>query len=399
MMTSAAKYHKINVWLFLIGIGISSYLVYHHYQLINGDAGFGSFCSINTTIDCDAVNASVYSEVLGIPLATWGLSYYLFALVLSMVGWRNAFARREATLVLFPFTILSAIAAIATMSVTFLVLKKFCIMCSSMQLIQLITLVTTWLAVRDVTSQSTLKHEVSQMQRNRITKFAMIGIALLALTHLLASQLKKEMPYDENLFITSLREQPVLPVEAGDSPRMGFQGEGAPLQLIEFADFQCPSCAMAARQMHRLVKAYGDRVQLVFKNFPLDPTCNPHITRRIHDYACYAAKTAHCAGKQGHFAEMYEKLFANQKDLSVNNIEHWAAELGLDKAQLETCMAAPETLTAIQKDADQANSLGLEATPTFFANGRKVQGIIDEPRLKTLLLELAKPAASSQNTN
>ena len=390
MMTKAAKYLKINVWLFLIGIGISSYLVYHHYQLLNGEAGFGSFCSINTTIDCDAVNASVYSEILGIPLATWGLSYYLFAFVLSFTGWRNAFARREATLVLFPFTIISAVAALGTLSVTLFVLKKFCIMCSSMQLIQLITLLSTWFAVRDVTTDSSLKKEVSLMQRNRITTFLVIGAVLLAVTHLVSAQLKKEIPFDEGSFITTLREQPVLPVTAGDSPRMGFQGEGAPLQLVEFADFQCPSCAMAARQMHRLVKAYGDRVQLVFKNFPLDPTCNPHITRRIHDHACYAAKTAYCAGKQGHFTEMYEKLFANQTELSTTNIEQWTSELGLDKDQLATCMAASETLTAIQKDADLAHSLGLDATPTFFANGRKVQGIIDEQRLKVLLHELAK---------
>src|SRR5437016_385014 len=99
-MTS--KYLRIECILFLIAALISGYMVWQHYALINGDAGFGSFCSINQTFDCDAVNSSQYSEFLGIPLGAWGLSYYLFALILCFIGICNAFARREVLLLLVP---------------------------------------------------------------------------------------------------------------------------------------------------------------------------------------------------------------------------------------------------------------------------------------------------------
>jgi protein-disulfide isomerase/uncharacterized membrane protein len=394
-VTTAAKYLKLNLWFFLIGIAVSGYLVWHHYELINGDAGFGSFCSISTTVDCDAVNSSIYSELFGIPLATWGLSYYLFAFILSFTGWRNAFARREAALFLFPFTLLSAVAGVATLGITLVVLKKFCIMCSTMQFVQLITAVFTWLAVRDVTTQSTLKHEMGEMRRNRIVTFTIVGLVCLGLTHLVSSQFKKKIPFDHGSFVTAVREQPVFTVEAFDSPRMGYMGEGAELQLIEFADFQCPACAMAARHMHRLLKIYGDRVQVIFKNFPLDSACNPHLTRRLHMNACEAAKAGYCAHKQGHFEAMYEKLFGNQHEISTASIASWATEIGLNREQFETCLSSPDTTTALQRDMDQAKSAGLESTPTFFVNGRKVEGPIDEQRLKALLQEFGKTSSSN----
>jgi protein-disulfide isomerase len=222
--------------------------------------------------------------------------------------------------------------------------------------------------------------------------FTLLGAAAAIFlgAHLAASTLEESVPFDQERFLAEYRSQPLLDAQAGDSPRMGFQGDNPPLQLVEFADFQCPGCGMAARRMHHLLKTYGDKIQVVFKNFPLDSSCNPHIKSRLHEHACAAAKAAHCAHKQGKFEVMYEKLFQNQRELSQAILSDWAAELKLDKAAFEACLASPEAEAAVQKDIAQAHTLGLVSTPTFYVAGRKVEGMIDENRLRALLKELGK---------
>lgn len=389
-MQKAAKYLKINVLLFLVAIAISAYLLVHHYEIKNGEGAFKSFCSINAQVDCDAVNASAYSEFLGIPLAAWGLGYYLFALLLSFTGMRNAFARREATLVLFPFTILGMIVTASSIVLMAAILKTWCLMCLGLDFIQSLTFVTTLLAVRDVTADSTFKAEWQQMRSNRVLTFLGIGAALILVTHFASAQLEKKFPFDEAQFRAEYRAQPVMPVEPGQSPRLGFEGENPKLRLIEFADYQCPACGMAAKKMHLLLKAYKDQVQVVFKNFPWDSSCNPTIPRGFHPNACGAAKSAYCAHKQGKFEQMYEKLFENQQLLGPESYVQWAQELGLDMAAFDACVASPDTLIAIQKDATEGKAAGVESTPTFFANGKRVEGVIDENRLKALLGEAGK---------
>lgn len=389
-MVKAAKFLKINVALFLVAAGVSAYLLWQHYELINGEAAFNSFCSVSAKVDCDSVNSSVYSEFLGIPLAAWGLGYYLFALMLSFTGARNAFTRRDATLLLFPFVIVSVIVSFVSLYLMLGVLKTFCLMCGTLDAIHVVTLVTTALAVRDVTAQSSYGAEWKQVQMNRVFTFLGIGAVLLLGVHFVSAQFERQFPFDEEVFVASFRAQPVMPVEAGDSPKMGYQGENPPVQLIEFADFECPACAMAAKKMHHLLREYKDRVQVVFKHFPWDSSCNPHIERGFHPRACLAAKASHCAHKQGQFKPMYEQLFENQKAISTENIAAWVEKIGLNKAEFEACMSSPQTTTEIQKDIDQAKTAGVQSTPTFFANGKKVEGLIDENRLKAILKELGK---------
>ena len=195
------------------------------------------------------------------------------------------------------------------------------------------------------------------------------------------------MPFDEISFVNDFRQQPAVQVPTDDAPIQGLKGDNPPLRIVEFADFQCPACGMAAKQLHRLLPLYGDRVQFVFRNYPLDQACNVNIPRPMHPYACLAAKTAVCMHKQGKFAAMFEALFGKQTQISAENIQKWAIELGADVNALDACVKDDATNTSIQKDIALATTLGLISTPTFFVNGRKVEGAIDEKRMQILLRE------------
>lgn len=376
------KLLKINLGLFLIAMALAAYMIWHHYAIVNGDVGFGSFCSINQTFDCDSVNASEYSEFLGIPLATYAFGYYFFGAIMSLIAIRSAYSRREALFVLFSASTVSIVASLATLFLMVFGLKKVCIFCSSMHLIDFITFAITALTVRQLGCK--------RIAHQKALIYAALGVAGFLITYGITAQLKQELPLDEKQFLSDFTSQPVVNIDPGTSPRQGFMGDNPPLRLIEFADFQCPACANAAKQMHHLVRLYGNKVQLIFKYFPLDPSCNPNVKRPMHEYACLSAKAAYCANQQGKFVEYYEKLFNEQRQISRENIRTWAKELGINMPSFETCISAPETLAAVQHDIDLAAKNGLISTPTFFANGRKVEGAIDETRLRLILKESGK---------
>lgn len=388
--TKAAKLLKVNLVLFILAAAIAAYMVWHHYELVNGTGGFSSFCSINQTIDCDAVNASRYSELAGVPLAAIGLGYSLFAIAVTVMGVASSYGLRDALALLLPLSALSVLASLAALGVSAFALHKWCLMCASMQLLNLGTFLVTVFAARAFSAGNCILKELSQANRKTFGTWLGVGAAVMVVTQLLTSQLREDRPFDVEQFVNDYRAQPMVDLNPGDSPRLGYQGPNPPVQIIEFADFQCPACGFAAHQMHRLLMAYGDTIQLVFKNYPLDQSCNPSITHPMHEYACFAAKTALCAAKQGKFEALFEKLYGNQAQINRDNIESWARELGLNMTELDNCVSAPETDAAIKTDVAMADKAGLNSTPTFFVAGRMVRGPIDEPRLKALLRELGK---------
>lgn len=389
MTPKAQKLLKLNLVLFLIAACVGIYMVHHHYVLMNGES-FGSFCSVSESIDCDAVNSSRFSEVLGIPLATLGLTYYLLAAALCLIGIKSAYSRRESILVLSGLSAGSMLATAGTIFLMAAVLKKWCLMCLTMSAFDIATFVVAMLTLRELLGDSSLSKELALASRKKALTYLASGLALLVVVHGASAQLREQRPFDKEDFLAKFRAEPVKTIEVGDSPREGFKGDNPPIQLIEFADFQCPGCAIAARQMHRLVRVYDDKIQLVFKHYPFDPTCNPSVQRSMHEHACLAAKAAVCAHKNGKFTDMYEMMFSRQYLISRDNIMAWAGHFGMNKDEFEKCLTSDEALARVRQDIEAADKAGLDSTPTFYVNGKRVRGAIDEARLKALISELGK---------
>lgn len=146
-------------------------------------------------------------------------------------------------------------------------------------------------------------------------------------------------------------------VEIAEAPRRGRAT--APLMLIEFSDYQCPFCARHVRetwpQIEREYVRTG-KVQYVFKDFPLE---------RIHPQAFRAAEAAHCAGEQGKFWEMHDRLFADQAALSAGDFRRLAEELRMDLSRFQACMESGRYAARIRRDLAEGNRLGITGTPTF----------------------------------
>jgi protein-disulfide isomerase len=138
----------------------------------------------------------------------------------------------------------------------------------------------------------------------------------------------------------------------------------APVTIIEFSDYQCPYCARVVPTLKKLQAEYGDKIRIVFKDFPL-----PN-----HPQAPKAAEAAHCAGEQGKYWEMHDRMFANQGALLVPQLKETAAALGLDSAKFDQCLDSGKYAAIVQEDLEYGSDLGVSSTPSLYVNGRPVIG-------------------------
>jgi len=144
-----------------------------------------------------------------------------------------------------------------------------------------------------------------------------------------------------------------------------FRGAAdAPVTIVEFSDFQCPFCGRAAGTIEQLLNEYPGKIKLVYMNFPLS----------FHPNAQKAAEAFECAAEQGKAYEMHDKMFANQNALSVENLEAYAEQLGMDKTAFSNCLRNGEKAQAVSAQVDLGTQYGVDGTPTFFINGKKVVG-------------------------
>lgn len=156
----------------------------------------------------------------------------------------------------------------------------------------------------------------------------------------------------------------------------------APVTIVEFSEYQCPFCARVTPTLKALEQKYGSKIRFVFKDFPL----------QNHLQAPKAAEAAHCAGDQGKYWELHDRLFANQQLLQVPELKKHAAAVGLDQAAFDQCLDSGKHTAIVQADIDQGSQMGVGSTPTLYINGRMVTGaqpqavfesIIDDELVRT----------------
>ena len=138
----------------------------------------------------------------------------------------------------------------------------------------------------------------------------------------------------------------------------------APIEVIEFSDFQCPYCQRANPTVAQVLNTYGDRIRFVYRHFPLGN----------HPNAKPAAEASQCAAEQGKFWEYHDALFANPSKLADADLKQRAAELGLDAGKFNACVDTHKYKTHIEADMKAGEEAGVNGTPAFFINGRMITG-------------------------
>jgi predicted DsbA family dithiol-disulfide isomerase len=141
--------------------------------------------------------------------------------------------------------------------------------------------------------------------------------------------------------------------------------EKAPVTIAEFSDFECPFCAAMIRTLDAVQRQYGDKVRIVYRQFPLT---------YLHTHSQKAAEASLCAHEQMKFWEFHDAMFANQRDLTVDALKRKAASLNLDAQAFNQCLDSSKHADAVRKELDEGYEAGVQGTPTIFINGRMLFG-------------------------
>jgi protein-disulfide isomerase len=157
-------------------------------------------------------------------------------------------------------------------------------------------------------------------------------------------------------------DPPRTEVAAAGRPARG--PEGAPIQIIEFSDFQCPYCLRAYDTVLKVLDTYGDQVRFVYRHYPL-----PN-----HPDAWPAAEASACAAEQDKFWPYHDRLFANPSKLSAADLKQHATALGLETEQFNACVDQRKYQSLVDEDLKAGVAIGVTGTPAFFINGRPLTG-------------------------
>jgi protein-disulfide isomerase len=164
----------------------------------------------------------------------------------------------------------------------------------------------------------------------------------------------------------------------------GFPAKGpatAPVTIVEFSDFQCPFCSRITPTLEQVVTKYGDKVRLVFRQFPLP----------MHQNAAKAAEASLCANEQGKFWAMHDAMFKDQAGLGVDGLKSKAATInGINAANFNSCLDSGKEAPAVQADMKAGNKAGVNGTPAMFVDGRFISGVVSADDLSKVIDEELK---------
>jgi protein-disulfide isomerase len=187
-------------------------------------------------------------------------------------------------------------------------------------------------------------------------------------------------PFQANLDKLTLANQP------------SFGPADAPVTIVEFGDFECPDCKMEAPVLrHDMTDAFGGKVRVVFKNFPLES---------VHPWARAAAIAGRCVYQQDQsaFWKFYDWIYDNQDQISGDDLNakvlSWAPENGVDAIKLGQCIDTKASEPEVDRNIAEGQALGVAGTPTLFINGRKIGGLVWPDLQMVLKKELEFVSAS-----
>ena len=137
-------------------------------------------------------------------------------------------------------------------------------------------------------------------------------------------------------------------------------GASAPVTVVEYGDFECPSCFQAYTAMKVMLPHFGNQLRFVFRHFPL---------REMHPHAELAAETAEAAAVQGKFWPMYDLLFTHQQHLKEKHLRDYAEQVGMDMARYQNEIKDQVYLQRVQEHMLSGRKLSVRSTPAFYVNG------------------------------
>ena len=374
----------------LIGLALSIELAVVYYHANFDKAALYSFCSINDYIDCDGVARSVYSQFAGIPLAWWGIFFYLFVLFMSVVDKINARWKTPFRVFKNPMEYLSVLGVISFVismtlaGISLYKIEKICILCLATYFLDFaISLIATDFAnggfIKSI--KTSVLDFIAGVKQYAVLftvclLCAVVFLTYTNITYVFTPHLKFARA------INKFSKQKTNPYSITGNVLGDKNGK---VKVILISDFVCPMCRVTNMMLHKAVKEYSG-IYVEHYNFPLDKECNSDVAAQVHGGACMLSRIAIAAKKQGHYWDMASMLY-DTKPIETKKIIDTAKKLKLDENRLWYDIISKETEKELQADIARCQKLDIEATPVMYVNGKKYVGLREYEDIAKILVE------------
>lgn len=373
----------------LLGLVASSASAIVHYQLIN-DPAYASFCDVNATFSCTEAYSSRYGAVGGVPVAVFGVIFFVFVLGLVALCSASPAAAGNLPGYIFASSTIGLAVVLYLAYASFVILKAVCVLC-----------VGTYAAVIGLflLSGSATRYPMTSLPNRVLGDLRLLlrtpsalaaavafviaaGAAVawfpgqsVATVSADAGAAAEQAPAAASLtaaqitqFEEYLAQQPRVP--------MVVPAEGAAVVVVKFNDYQCPPCRQTFMEYKpvfaKWAKEQPGKVRYVTRDYAIERECNAFVNQDLHPASCEAAVAVRLAREKGKADAMEEWLFANQPSLSPASVKS-AVQTVAGVTDFDARYAA--TLELVKADVAQGSALKVTGTPTFFMNGMRLPGL------------------------
>lgn len=389
------NYLLVVLSLTILGLSSSIYLTVSHYNIVTGKELKGSFCTISELVDCDAVTASSYSDVFGIPWSAIGTIVFLLVLSICIFGYFVSHFSLVSLRIIFILALISVLFDVYLASIGFLVLRKICLVCSFTYVLNLTILYFSKRGCRErireiianlvVDLFTSREEEKDKIITKRLFFYhnGMIIVFCFTLIGVLRWHFMGGKEQIASQIVKSFRMQDPVEINTDGAPHLGDLR--ARIQIVEFSDFRCPYCKQYSAILNIVHKRYPRDVVLYFKHYPLDGNCNRYIGKTLHRDACKISRLAVCAQDAQLFWDL-KGLFFSSDEYFLENLKKRLRLRGVNLKEFFRCASGGTSLQRLSHDIDDANRCGVDVIPTIFINGYRLVGAY-EPITLSFVIE------------
>ena len=370
----------------LIGLILTIELAVIFFKVNFNEQYSASFCSVNSLIDCDGVAQTNYSMFLGIPLALWGMFYYLLTLFLNFVHIiQNKFKNTIfdvfknpksyiATLGLLSFVISMCLASISIFKI-----NKICVLCFITYFIDL------FIAIGAKSKGSFFLVDI----KNTVVDFIYGAKKYTILTIIAIIAFASFVTYTNTSMVFSPQQKiqksfdEFLKMEKNKYATGGnVLGNPNGDKIYLYSDFLCPFCRITNIMVSKFAQEEKN-IQIIHKNFPLDTSCNKYIENTMHPGACILARYALAAKKQGKYWDMANLIYDEHPN-SEADIIYLSEKINIDIPRLINDVASKEVEQELLEQIDSAHKEGIYGTPTIVIDDIPYISAMPYYKIKTL---------------
>lgn len=377
--------------LALIGLGLAIKLAFIYYAANYDKYSLSSFCSINEFIDCDGAARTNVSQFLGIPLAYWGIFFYITVLFLTIVEKiKNAKFLKFLQVFKDPMSYIATLGTISFVvsmilaGISLFGIHKLCVLCLATYFIDLtIAIIACEGLFKNLIQafKTTVIDFIDGAKQYTKTFIVLVLITIAFLTY--TGVTLHFVPHiKQRREITKFAKIKINPYRVKGN-LLGSEKADVVIEL--YSDYVCPLCYVNNIMIHKAVKEFSN-IKVIHHNYPFDKECNPYITINMHPNACFMSRGAIAAKNQGNYWEMSSLLYENQPK-KINDMLKLVEKLNLDKDTFIKDFESSTTTKILTKEIQEGENLEIDATPTMYINGEQYVGVKPYYELKEILIK------------